>query len=97
MEWENVFSSLKAGVLRTSTNAYKKYLSTRPAASVDSNKQVKNIRFFALLSLEDFQEITGNVKGNPFEEDKEKKVDLKGELIAKMKRYRPTGVSWNCC
>lgn len=75
-------------------NAYKKYLSTRPAASVDSNKRVKNIRFFALLSLEDFQEIAGTVKGNPFELE-EKKVDLKGELIAKMKRYRPIGVSYN--
>lgn len=79
-------------MVRTSTNAYKKYLSTRPAASVDSNKRVKNIRFFALLSLEDFQEITGDTKGNPFDME-EKKVDLKGELIAKMKRYRPTGVS----
>ncbi|XP_037038329.1 ATP-dependent RNA helicase DDX54 [Bradysia coprophila] len=79
-----------AGVLRTSTNAYKKYLSTRPAASVDANKRVKNIRFFALLSLEDFQEITGNTKGNPFDGD-EKKFDVKGDLIAKMKRYRPSG------
>lgn len=53
---------------------------------------MKNIRFFALLSLEDFQEITGNIKGNPFDSE-EKKVDLKGDLIAKMKRYRPSGVS----
>ncbi|KAM7354898.1 ATP-dependent RNA helicase DDX54 [Cochliomyia hominivorax] len=43
-----------SGVLRTSENAYKKYLSSRPVASTDSNARVKKIKFFALKPLEDF-------------------------------------------
>ncbi|XP_023299778.2 ATP-dependent RNA helicase DDX54 [Lucilia cuprina] len=43
-----------SGVLRTSENAYKKYLSSRPVASSDSNARVKKLKFFALKPLEDF-------------------------------------------
>lgn len=66
-------------------NAYKKYLSTRPPASADSNKRIKLIKFFALTALDDFEFGDGDSK-------EEKKVDLKLDLIARMKNYRPSGV-----
>ena len=50
----NLNNLFKAGVLRTSENAYKKYLASRPAASADANARVKKIKFFALRALEDF-------------------------------------------
>lgn len=65
-------------------NAYKKFLSTRPPASADSNKRVKQIKFLALTALEDFEQTE--------EDSKEKKVDMKLDLIARMKSYRPSGV-----
>lgn len=88
---------MQSGVYRTSVNAYKKYLSTRPPASVDSNKRVKNIKFFALESIDDFNETRRTIEydhnqQNPFLDLKEEKVNLKDELVAKMKLYRPTGV-----
>lgn len=89
-----------AGTYRTSVNAYKKYLSTRPPASVDSNKRVKNINFVGLESIDDFTEdrrtiVYDHSGKNPFGalRDDEAKVDLKEELVAKMKAYRPVGVS----
>lgn len=88
-----------AGTYRTSVNAYKKYLSTRPPASVDSNKRVKNINFVALESIDDFNEERRTIGydhtgQNPFGVVRdETKHDLKEELVAKMKQYRPTGVS----
>lgn len=65
-------------------NAYKKFLSTRPPASADSNKRVKQIKFLTLTALEDFEQTE--------EDSKEKKVDMKLDLIARMKSYRPSGV-----
>lgn len=79
--------TLQSGIYKTSVNAYKKYLSTRPPASADSNKRVKQIKFFALTALNDFDE---DYRDNTKEE---KKVDMKLDLIAKMKGYRPSGVS----
>lgn len=70
-------------------NAYKKYLSTRPAASVDSNKRVKNIRFTAVGELDDFFK----TNTNDLDEKPERKYDIKQELLSKMKGYRPAGVS----
>lgn len=70
-------------------NAYKKYLSTRPAASVDSNKRVKNIRFTAVGELDDFFK----TNANDLDEKPERKYDIKQELLSKMKGYRPAGVS----
>lgn len=80
-------------------NAYKKYISTRPPASVDSNKRVKNIKFFALEAIDDFNEERRTISydhtgKNPFGVvSVEPKVNLKDELVAKMKHYRPSGVS----
>lgn len=71
-------------------NAYKKYLSTRPSASVDSNKRVKNLKFTAMLSLDDFYK----KYSNDFDEKVERKYDVKQELITKMKMYRPSGVCY---
>ena len=68
-------------------NAYKKYLSTRPPASADANKRVKQIKFHALVALDDFDRVLNG--------DEEKKVDLKLDLIARMKNYRPSGVSFS--
>lgn len=94
-----LFLFSQSGVYRTSVNAYKKYISTRPPASVDSNKRVKNIKFFALEAIDDFNEerrtISYDHSGkNPFGVvQEESKVNLKDELVAKMKNYRPSGVS----
>ena len=63
---------------------------------MDSNKRVKNIKFFALESIEDFHEERRTYyadQKNPFVEGNENKVDLRNDLVAKMKHYRPTGVS----
>lgn len=84
-------------------NAYKKYISTRPPASVDSNKRVKNIKFFALETIDDFNEERRTIGydhtgKNPFGVvHVESKVNLKDELVAKMKHYRPVGVSDRQC
>lgn len=70
-------------------NAYKKYLSTRPAASVDSNKRVKHIRFNAVGELDDFFK----KNSSDLDEKLERKYDIKQELLSKMRGYRPSGVS----
>lgn len=71
---------------RTSVNAYKKYLSTRPPASADSNKRVKSINFVTLDFLDDFRSKTAlsstSVENKQIHED----------LLHKMKHYRPSGV-----
>lgn len=68
-------------------NAYKKYINTRPAASADSNKRVKLISFNSLAPLDDFT-VYSNGKV-----PEEKKHDIKFNLMAQMKNYRPSGVS----
>ena len=72
-----------ASTFRISNNAYKAYIQTRPAASVDSNKRVKNIRFTLLKPIVDF-------KDGDFDEHKVEDggVDYKQDLLAKMKQYK---------
>lgn len=88
-----------SGVYRTSINAYKHYITTRPAASADSNKRVKTIKFFRLKPLDVFKndvvaksESATDVK---LAEDEDKKEhvseELKYDLLTKMKQYRPAG------
>lgn len=72
-----------------STNAYKKYISTRPAASADSNKRVKTMQFTALPALHDFDEYLYGDKAD------EKKDAMHVSLLSKMQKYRPSGVSHN--
>lgn len=90
-----------AGTYRTSENAYKKYLSSRPAASVESNKKVKNIKFFALKSLEEFVGLSIEIEDDSLEKIKrkesERKEDLqqldeqKHNILMQMRNYRPSG------
>lgn len=93
----------QAGTYRTSENAYKKYLSSRPAASVESNKKVKNIKFFALKSLEEFVGLSIEIEDDSLKKIKrkesERKEDLqqldeqKHNILMQMRNYRPSGVS----
>uniref|UniRef100_A0A1B0BRA4 RNA helicase n=1 Tax=Glossina palpalis gambiensis TaxID=67801 RepID=A0A1B0BRA4_9MUSC len=69
-----------SGVLRTSENAYKKYLSSRPVASTDSNARVKKIKFYSLKPLEVFFNVASKLntdapsqKSAPFMAMKEKR------------------------
>lgn len=79
--------NFQSGIYRSSTNAYKKYLSTRPPASADSNKRVKSINFTALPALHDFNEYLYGDKAD------EKKDAMHVSLLSKMQKYRPSGVS----
>lgn len=74
-------------MLNTATNAYKKYLSTRPVASADANKRVKAINFNMIPALHDFNEYLYGDKAD------EKKDALHVSLLTKMQSYRPSGVS----
>ncbi|XP_055304264.1 ATP-dependent RNA helicase DDX54 [Sitodiplosis mosellana] len=74
-----------SGVLNTATNAYKKYLSTRPVASADANKRVKAINFNMIPALHDFNEYLFGDKAD------EKKDALHVSLLTKMQSYRPSG------
>lgn len=76
----------QSGTLNTATNAYKKYLSTRPVASADANKRVKSISFNMLPALHDFNEYLYGSKAD------EKKDVLYNEYLSKMQIYRPSGV-----
>lgn len=88
-----------SGVYRTSINAYKHYITTRPAASADSNKRVKTIKFFKLKPLDVFKNDvvakSESAKDVKFAEDEDKKEhvseELKYDLLTKMKQYRPAG------
>ncbi|KAG5670366.1 hypothetical protein PVAND_000637 [Polypedilum vanderplanki] len=56
-----------ANVHRISNNAYKAYIQTRPTASVESNKKVKNIKFSNLRVLKEFhKENNGDEKAEEF-------------------------------
>lgn len=73
-------------IFRVSNNAYKAYIQTRPAASVESNKKVKNIKFSTLRTLEDFQS-----KGDKKAEIGEDGIDpdeFKASLLDQMKEYK---------
>lgn len=79
----------QSGIYRSSKNAYKKYLSTRPPASADSNKRVKTMNFTGLAALHDFNEYLYGDKAD------EKKDAMHVSLLTKMQKYRPSGVSWH--
>ncbi|XP_064535609.1 ATP-dependent RNA helicase DDX54 [Drosophila montana] len=94
-----------AGVLRTSENAYKKYLSSRPTASTDANARAKKIKFFALKSLEDFfdaapvleqaakisgQKLDANSKAEVAESER-KLENEKHDILVQMRNFRPCG------
>ncbi|XP_037901370.1 ATP-dependent RNA helicase DDX54 [Glossina fuscipes] len=84
-----------SGVLRTSENAYKKYLSSRPVASTDSNARVKKIKFYSLKPLEVFFNVASKlntdapVKGEERTEDERKFQEQKHDLLLKMHNYKP--------
>ncbi|XP_034655882.1 ATP-dependent RNA helicase DDX54 isoform X1 [Drosophila subobscura] len=99
-----------AGVLRTSENAYKKYLSSRPVASTDANARVKKIKFYALKPLEDFFTAApvlaqaAEVNGQSSESREEvaaterKLQEEKHDILVKMRNFRPCGTVFelNC-
>uniref|UniRef100_A0A1A9VN07 RNA helicase n=1 Tax=Glossina austeni TaxID=7395 RepID=A0A1A9VN07_GLOAU len=84
-----------SGVLRTSENAYKKYLSSRPVASTDSNARVKKIKFYSLKPLEVFCNVTSKLNtdvplnGEEGTEDMRKSQEEKHDLLLKMHNYKP--------
>lgn len=87
-----------AGVYKTSNNAYKHYLQTRPTASADSNKRIKTVEFFKLRTLSDFTRPNINeveAKATKKVEDADIKENfgkiLKEDLLIQMKKYRPSG------
>lgn len=90
---------LQSGVLRTSENAYKKYLSSRPVASTDSNARVKKIKFYSLKPLEVFFNVASKLntdaplKGEERSEDVRKFQEEKHDLLLKMHNYKPQNVS----
>lgn len=69
-----------SNIYRVSNNAYKAYIQTRPAASVDSNKKVKNIKFTSLQVLDEFQS-----KNSPIDTSAN---DFKVNLLEQMKNYK---------
>ncbi|XP_055845086.1 ATP-dependent RNA helicase DDX54 [Episyrphus balteatus] len=93
-----------SGVLRTSENAYKKYLASRPVASADANKRVKTIKFYSLKPLDDFLKSSvaletasiANTRKNPdskedAEEEQRRLQEAKHDLVVQMKNFRPPG------
>lgn len=95
---------LQSGVLRTSENAYKKYLSSRPVASTDSNARVKKIKFFALKPLEDFlvkavpklaaaSEASKNKSLDEITQEERELQNKKHELLLQMRNFKPHNVS----
>ncbi|XP_075159808.1 ATP-dependent RNA helicase DDX54 [Haematobia irritans] len=84
-----------SGVLRTSENAYKKYLSSRPVASTDSNARVKKIKFFALKPLDDFivqapyKLATSKKSPEELKEDERKLQDQRHDILLQMKSFKP--------
>ena len=94
--------------MRTSENAYKKYLASRPAASADANARVKKIKFFALRALEDFLTATPALQQSALANhssskskkssqeiavEERKLQEAKHDLIVQMRNFRPPGVS----
>ncbi|XP_018784942.1 PREDICTED: ATP-dependent RNA helicase DDX54 [Bactrocera latifrons] len=92
-----------AGVLRTSENAYKKYLSSRPVASAESNARIKKIKFFSCKNLDDFLAANISLRQSQSanrETDSKSKEDLvaedrrlqeeKQDLLLKMRNFKPS-------
>lgn len=79
-------------VYKTSCNAYKQYINTRPAASGDANRRVKRIKFHALKALDDFVQVTAKLIGKE-NENGEKEVSaavFKEDFLSRVKNYKPS-------
>lgn len=74
-----------SNIFRISNNAYKAYIQTRPAASVESNKKVKNIKFNTLRTLEDFKCLAEKAEVKEGCLDPE---EFKTNLLDQMKQYK---------
>lgn len=74
-----------SNIYRVSNNAYKAYIQTRPSASVESNKKVKNIKFNTLRILEDFKAISVKL---PEPKDGVDPEEFKANLLDQMKQYK---------
>lgn len=75
-----------SNINRISNNAYKAYIQTRPAASVESNKKIKNIKFNSLRMLDDFKTVTehlGQVRTGDVDPE-----EYKANLLEQMKVYK---------
>lgn len=72
-----------SNIYRVSNNAYKAYLQTRPAASVESNKKIKNIKFNTLRILDDFKTIPGQTRDGEVDPE-----EFKAKLLDQMKQYK---------
>lgn len=68
---------------RVTENAYQQYVRSRPAASSDSNRRVKELNLSSCGVLSIFSSPDENAE-NEME-----------SLIDRMKNYRPHGVSYN--
>ncbi|XP_055386129.1 ATP-dependent RNA helicase DDX54 [Condylostylus longicornis] len=109
----SIFNFLKthhaASIYKTSENAYKKYISTRPVASADSNKRVKLMKFYNLKVLQDFKNLS-LMKGSTTESslsdlvlkhkiiDRPELEEQRNEFLVNMKKFRPPGTIFelNC-
>ncbi|XP_063701524.1 ATP-dependent RNA helicase DDX54 [Culicoides brevitarsis] len=74
---------------KTSVNAYKAYINTRPAASGDANRRVKRIKFHALRALDDFLHATAKLSGKENEEKEVNATLFKEDFLSRMKNYKP--------
>ncbi|XP_067644860.1 ATP-dependent RNA helicase DDX54 [Eurosta solidaginis] len=92
-----------AGVLRKSENAYKKYLSSRPVASTESNARIKKIKFYSCKPLDDFLKAsslvhvptnsTNNNSKKAKEEEAQKQREIqeeKHDFLIKMRNFKPS-------
>lgn len=70
-----------SNLYRISNNAYKAYIQTRPAASVESNKKVKNVKFSTIRMLADFK----SIRSDTIDEDVE---EAKANILDQMKQYK---------
>lgn len=71
-----------SNIYRISNNAYKAYIQTRPAASVESNKKIKNVKFHSIRLLEEFKGVLGQKSDDADTED------FKANLLDQMKNYK---------
>lgn len=74
-----------SNIYRVSNNAYKAYIQTRPAASVESNKKIKNVKFSSIRVLDDFKTVTDRLSEAAGEINAE---DFKADLLDQMKQYK---------
>ncbi|XP_017490685.1 PREDICTED: ATP-dependent RNA helicase DDX54, partial [Rhagoletis zephyria] len=88
-----------AGVFRTSENAYKKYLSSRPVASTESNSRIKKIKFYSCKPLDDFSSVEkseslsseNQMKSKEEAASEERKLqEEKHDLLMKMRNFKPS-------